>query len=106
MVLLDVVLGYGAHPDPAGELAPLVERALAERGLRFLGTGVSGGEEGALHGPSIMPGGSPEAYGLVEQLLTTIAAQVDGVHHVHRQGGRVTFEVDEAEAAARSMNSS
>jgi hypothetical protein len=31
-VLLDVVLGYGAHPDPAGELAPLVERALAERG--------------------------------------------------------------------------
>jgi 6-phosphogluconate dehydrogenase len=55
------------------------ERALAERGLRFLGTGVSGGEEGALHGPSIMPGGSPEAYGLVEQLLTTIAAQVDGV---------------------------
>jgi 6-phosphogluconate dehydrogenase len=55
------------------------ERALAEQGLRFLGTGVSGGEEGALHGPSIMPGGSPEAYGLVEQLLTTIAAQVDGV---------------------------
>jgi 6-phosphogluconate dehydrogenase len=55
------------------------ERALAERGLRFLGTGVSGGEEGALHGPSIMPGGSPEAYELVEQLLTTIAAQVDGV---------------------------
>jgi 6-phosphogluconate dehydrogenase len=55
------------------------ERALAERGLRFLGTGVSGGEEGALHGPSIMPGGSPEAYGAVERLLTTIAAQVDGV---------------------------
>ncbi|HSR28283.1 MAG TPA: NADP-dependent phosphogluconate dehydrogenase [Actinomycetes bacterium] len=55
------------------------EQAMAARGLRFLGTGVSGGEEGALHGPSIMPGGSPEAYGLVEQLLTTIAAQVDGV---------------------------
>jgi 6-phosphogluconate dehydrogenase len=55
------------------------ERALAERGLRFLGAGVSGGEEGALHGPSIMPGGSPEAYEPVEQLLTTIAAQVDGV---------------------------
>ena len=47
--------------------------------LRFLGTGVSGGEEGALHGPSIMPGGSLEAYGLVERLFTTIAAQVDGV---------------------------
>jgi 6-phosphogluconate dehydrogenase len=55
------------------------EQAMAARGLRFLGTGVSGGEEGALHGPSIMPGGSPEAYGLVEQLLTRIAAQVDGV---------------------------
>ena len=55
------------------------EEAMTARGLRFLGTGVSGGEEGALNGPSIMPGGSPEAYGLVEQLLTTIAAQVDGV---------------------------
>jgi 6-phosphogluconate dehydrogenase len=55
------------------------EQALASQGLRFLGTGVSGGEEGALHGPSIMPGGSAEAYALVEQLLTTIAAQVDGV---------------------------
>jgi 6-phosphogluconate dehydrogenase len=55
------------------------EQAMAARGLRFLGTGVSGGEEGALWGPSIMPGGSPEAYGLVSQLLTRIAAQVDGV---------------------------
>jgi 6-phosphogluconate dehydrogenase len=55
------------------------EQAMAERGLRFLGTGVSGGEEGALHGPSIMPGGGAEAYGLVEGVLTRIAAQVDGV---------------------------
>jgi 6-phosphogluconate dehydrogenase len=55
------------------------EQAMNARGLRFLGTGVSGGEEGALHGPSIMPGGAPEAYALVERLLTTIAAQVDGV---------------------------
>jgi 6-phosphogluconate dehydrogenase len=54
------------------------ERALAERGLRFLGCGISGGEEGALHGPSIMPGGSPEAYAAVEEVLTTIAAQYDG----------------------------
>ncbi len=53
-----------------------LERRASARGLRFLGTGVSGGEEGALNGPSIMPGGSPEAYGLVEQQLTTIAAQV------------------------------
>jgi 6-phosphogluconate dehydrogenase len=49
-----------------------------ERGLRFLGTGVSGGEEGALLGPSIMPGGEPEAYAEVEETLTSIAAQVDG----------------------------
>jgi len=55
------------------------EQAMASRGLRFLGAGVSGGEEGALWGPSIMPGGSPEAYGMVERLLTTIAAQVEGV---------------------------
>jgi len=55
------------------------EQELAARGLGFLGTGVSGGEEGALWGPSIMPGGSPEAYGMVGQVLTRIAAQVDGV---------------------------
>ena len=53
-------------------------RACAERGLRFMGIGVSGGEEGALLGPSIMPGGAPEAYGEVEGVLTSIAAQVDG----------------------------
>jgi 6-phosphogluconate dehydrogenase len=51
---------------------------LAERGLRFLGVGVSGGEEGALNGPSIMPGGDEGAYRDVEEILTTIAAQVDG----------------------------
>jgi 6-phosphogluconate dehydrogenase len=55
------------------------ERDLAGRGLRYLGTGVSGGEEGALHGPSIMPGGSGEAYAAMEEVLTTIAAQVDGI---------------------------
>jgi 6-phosphogluconate dehydrogenase len=48
-------------------------------GLAFLGTGISGGEEGALHGPSLMPGGTREAYGHVERTFTTIAAQVDGV---------------------------
>jgi 6-phosphogluconate dehydrogenase len=52
--------------------------ACAERGLRFLGIGVSGGEEGALLGPSIMPGGPREAYAEVEGVLTAIAAQVDG----------------------------
>jgi 6-phosphogluconate dehydrogenase len=54
------------------------EAALAEHGLHFLGTGVSGGEEGALNGPSIMPGGPADAYAPVESILTTIAAQVDG----------------------------
>jgi len=50
----------------------------AEHGIRFMGVGVSGGEEGALNGPSIMPGGDPDAYAEVEQVLTAIAAQVDG----------------------------
>jgi 6-phosphogluconate dehydrogenase len=48
------------------------------KGLRFIGSGVSGGEEGALNGPSIMPGGEREAYAEVEEIFTTIAAQVDG----------------------------
>ncbi|WP_214366530.1 NADP-dependent phosphogluconate dehydrogenase [Pseudonocardia sp. H11422] len=50
----------------------------AERGLRFMGIGVSGGEEGALLGPSIMPGGDAAAYAEVEDVLTSIAAVVDG----------------------------
>ena len=51
---------------------------LAAKGLRFIGTGVSGGEEGALKGPSIMPGGQPEAYELVKDIFTAISAKVDG----------------------------
>ena len=54
------------------------EGALRERGLRFLGTGISGGEEGARHGPSIMAGGDAEAYARVQPVLEAIAAQVDG----------------------------
>jgi 6-phosphogluconate dehydrogenase len=54
------------------------ERALAERGLHFVGMGVSGGEEGALHGPSIMVGGSDHAYDRLAPILEPIAAQVDG----------------------------
>lgn len=48
------------------------------RGIRFIGMGVSGGEEGALKGPSIMPGGDAEAYAEVAALFTRIAAQVEG----------------------------
>jgi 6-phosphogluconate dehydrogenase len=54
------------------------EAALRERGLHFVGTGVSGGEEGALHGPSIMPGGSVESYQSLGPLLEDISAKVDG----------------------------
>ncbi|MDW9237157.1 6-phosphogluconate dehydrogenase [Burkholderia thailandensis] len=48
---------------------------LAQAGLHFIGTGVSGGEEGALRGPSIMPGGQRDAYDLVEPILKQIAAK-------------------------------
>jgi 6-phosphogluconate dehydrogenase len=54
------------------------EQALRERGLHFVGAGISGGEEGALHGPSIMPGGSAESYEALGPLLEDIAAKVDG----------------------------
>src|SRR5271154_1833967 len=52
--------------------------ALEEKGLRFIGMGVSGGEEGALEGPSMMPGGDREAYARIEPMVTKMAAQVDG----------------------------
>ena len=51
------------------------ESEMSAAGLHFIGTGVSGGEEGALHGPSIMPGGPREAYDLVAPILTEIAAR-------------------------------
>ncbi|MEN4910188.1 NADP-dependent phosphogluconate dehydrogenase [Erwinia amylovora] len=53
-------------------------RELSEQGFNFIGTGVSGGEEGALKGPSIMPGGQKEAYELVAPILTEIAAVAEG----------------------------
>ncbi|GGH44232.1 6-phosphogluconate dehydrogenase [Paenibacillus sp. JGP012] len=51
-------------------------KELEDKGIRFIGTGVSGGEEGALKGPSIMPGGQESAYKLVEPILTAISAKV------------------------------
>jgi 6-phosphogluconate dehydrogenase len=54
------------------------EAALRGRGLHFVGMGVSGGEEGALNGPSIMPGGSEESYRALGPMLETISAHVDG----------------------------
>jgi 6-phosphogluconate dehydrogenase len=52
--------------------------ALKEEGFRYIGAGVSGGEEGALKGPAIMPGGQRDAYDLVEPIFMAICARVDG----------------------------
>jgi 6-phosphogluconate dehydrogenase len=54
------------------------EAALRQKNLHFVGMGVSGGEEGALNGPSIMPGGSTESYQSLGPMLETISAHVDG----------------------------
>jgi 6-phosphogluconate dehydrogenase len=53
-------------------------KSLKEKGIRFIGTGVSGGEEGARNGPSIMPGGDPEAWPHVKPIFQAISAKVDG----------------------------
>ena len=53
-------------------------RNLAAKGIRFLGVGMSGGEEGARHGPSIMPGGPKEAYERVRPVFEAAAAKVNG----------------------------
>jgi 6-phosphogluconate dehydrogenase len=62
---------------------------LESEGLLYIGTGVSGGEEGALWGPSIMPGGKKEAYAVLEPIFGAIAAKVDGdpcVTHIGPRG--------------------
>jgi 6-phosphogluconate dehydrogenase len=65
------------------------EADLKKKGLHFVGAGISGGEEGALHGPSIMPGGSDEAYRTLGPILASIAAIAEGercVTHVGTDG--------------------
>src|SRR5580698_3435475 len=52
-------------------------KALADKGILFIGTGVSGGEEGARRGPSIMPGGNPAAWPHVKEIFQSIAAKVE-----------------------------
>jgi 6-phosphogluconate dehydrogenase len=71
----DIIIdgGNSHHPDSTRRT-----RELKAKGLRFIGTGVSGGEEGALRGPSIMPGGDPEAWPHVKPIFQAIAAKVDG----------------------------
>ena len=65
--------GNSNHQDTARRT-----RALAGQGILYIGTGISGGEEGALLGPSIMPGGNPDAWPLVGPVLKSIAAKVEG----------------------------
>jgi 6-phosphogluconate dehydrogenase len=69
-----VVDGGNAHYEDTRRR----ERALREKGLHFVGAGISGGEEGALLGPSIMPGGSRESYAALGPLLEDISAKVNG----------------------------
>lgn len=61
---------------------------LAAQGLLFMGSGISGGEKGALHGPSIMPGGTLEAYTLIAPAFEAIAARVNGEPCVAHLGPR------------------
>jgi 6-phosphogluconate dehydrogenase len=71
----DIVIDGGNthYPDTARR-----EAALREKGIFFVGAGVSGGEEGALTGPSIMPGGAKEAWPAIQPIFQAIAAKVDG----------------------------
>lgn len=69
-----VVDGGNAHYEDTRRR----EQKLREHDLHFVGTGISGGEEGALNGPSIMPGGSPESYAALGPVLEKISAHYDG----------------------------
>jgi len=65
------------------------EKAVRDTGINFVGAGISGGEEGALNGPSIMPGGSDEAWATIGPILKSIAAIAEGepcVTHVGHDG--------------------
>src|SRR3981081_4355571 len=94
-----IMVKAGAPVDAViGQLAPLLEKGdviidggnslftdtqrrckdLEGKGIHFVGMGVSGGEEGALKGPSLMPGGSREAWEIIAPIFRKIAAQVDG----------------------------
>lgn len=63
-------------------------KELEAKGIIYIGTGVSGGEQGALWGPSIMPGGQPEAWQLVKPIFEAISAKVDGEPCVAYMGSR------------------
>ncbi|KAI6136810.1 6-phosphogluconate dehydrogenase [Pisolithus sp. B1] len=67
------------HLEP-GDIINTIRRCeeLEKKGLLFVGCGVSGGEEGARHGPSLMPGGSPAAWPAIKEIFQATAAQVNG----------------------------
>ena len=70
----DIIIdgGNSNYPDTNRRV-----KALAEKGIRFIGSGVSGGEEGARHGPSIMPGGNHEAWPYVKPIFQAISAKTE-----------------------------
>ena len=71
----DIIIdGGNSNYEDTNRRAKLVE----DRGFQYIGTGISGGEEGALLGPSIMPGGSPAAWPAVKPIFQAIAAKVEG----------------------------
>lgn len=71
----DVIIDGGNSHYPDTQRRYLT---LKTKGILFIGTGISGGEEGARHGPSIMPGGAPEAWPLVKPIFQAIAAKAEG----------------------------
>ena len=70
----DIVIdgGNSHYPDTERRM-----KMLQEKGILFVGTGISGGEEGARYGPSIMPGGNPDAWPLVKEILQAISAKAE-----------------------------
>jgi 6-phosphogluconate dehydrogenase len=83
---IETLLKAGAEPgdiiiDGGNSHFPDTNRRtkyLREKGIRFVGSGVSGGEEGARYGPSIMPGGNEEAWPYIKDVLQSISAKSDG----------------------------
>lgn len=69
-----IIDGGNSHPNDTERR----EKAITDKGFRYLGVGISGGAEGARHGPSMMPGGNEEAYKLVRNIFTDAAAKAKG----------------------------
>ncbi len=69
-----IIDGGNSHPNDTERR----EKEILEKGFRYLGVGISGGAEGARHGPSMMPGGDKESYNLVRGIFTDAAAKVNG----------------------------